>query len=215
MSSNASKATWPATLGLVLVIITSIALLVGLGVFGVSLLGSMATKPQRPEPVATATPTSPAGSVDAAAQSPGAAPATPATAGAAPNADPAVAALLEKGKQTYMLCAACHGPEGKAVVPNMAPNLAGSAYVNGPSERLAMIVLNGIQFPGTYLGQMISWKAQLSDEDIAAVLSYVRSNFGNSAPAITPDMIKAARDKHGPRNNPYSRAELDQVTSNL
>jgi mono/diheme cytochrome c family protein len=171
----------------------------------------MGTAPQQ----AQAEPAAPSGPVDAASPAAAAAPAAPATASAAPKADPAVVALLETGKQTYMLCAACHGPEGKAVVPNMAPNLAGSAYVNGPSERLSMIVLNGIQFPGTYLGQMIAWKAQLSDEQIAGVLSYIRSNFGNTAPAITPDMIKAAREKHGPRNNPYSRAELDQVTANL
>jgi len=129
--------------------------------------------------------------------------------------DPALAALLAKGQETYALCAACHGPDGKALVPNMAPNLAGSVYVNGPSERLGMLVLNGIQFPGTYLGQMIPWKAQLSDEQIAGVLTYIRANFGNSAPPITPEMILAARTKHGSRDTPYSRAELDAADTNL
>jgi mono/diheme cytochrome c family protein len=213
MSSHDSNATWPGKLGLGLAIITAAGLLGALGLFGVNLLGSMLIQPERGESQAAATPAVPA--APAVVGKAPAAPATPAAAPAAEKTDPALAALMETGKQTFMLCAACHGTEGKAVVPNMAPNLAGSAYVNGPSERLAMIVLNGIQYPGQYLGQMISWKAQLSDEQIAGVLTYIRSNFGNSAPAITPDKIKAAREKHGARNTPYPRAELDQVTANL
>lgn len=78
-----------------------------------------------------------------------------------------------------------------------------------------MIVLNGIQPSGKFLGQMVSWKAQFSDEQIAGVLTYVRSSFGNSAPPITAEMIKGARAKHGPRNTPYPRTELDQVVTEL
>jgi len=208
MSSTAPKSKWPAQLGLVLVWITSISLLGGFGVFATALLGSMGYQPKPGEPVVNSS------------SAPGATPAigtaAPAPAAAAvTSSDPAVVALMETGKQTFMLCAACHGPEGKAIVPNMAPNLAGSAYVNGPSERLGMIVLNGIQFPGKYLGQMIAWKAQFTDEQIAGVLTYIRANFGNSAPPITPAMIKSARDKHGARNTPYSRAELDLVLTDL
>lgn len=219
MSSNASKSSFAATLGLILVWITTVVLLIGLGGFAIQCLGGMMSHPQEAgSPVATGSPSapkSPAGPSETAAQVPGGGTTAPATAGAAPNADPAVAALLATGKQTFQLCAACHGPDGKALVPNMAPNLAGSAYINGPSERLAMIVLNGIQYPGKYLGQMISWKAQFTDEQIAGVLTYVRSNFGNSAPPITPAMIKGAREKHGSRNTPYSRTELDQVLTDL
>jgi mono/diheme cytochrome c family protein len=203
MSSTAPKSSFAATLGLILVLITSAFLLTGMGVFSVQLLAGILVPP----------PEQPSAEPAAAPATPGAAAAP--VAAAAPAVDPAVAALLAAGKETFQLCAACHGPEGKAIVPNMAPNLAGSAYVNGPSERLSMLVLNGIQFPGTYMGQMISWKATLTDEQIAGVLTYVRASFGNSASPITPAMIKGAREKHGPRNTPYSRAELDQVVTDL
>jgi mono/diheme cytochrome c family protein len=200
MSSTAPKSSFAATLGLILVLITSAFLLIGMGVFSVQLLvGILVPPPEQEQP--SVPPVVPPGT-------PGV-PTTPAP------VDPAVTALLAAGKETFQLCAACHGSEGKAIVPNMAPNLAGSAYVNGPSERLSMLVLNGIQYPGTYLGQMISWKASLTDDQIAGVLTYVRASFGNSAPPITAAMIKGARDKHGPRNTPYSRAELDQVVADL
>jgi len=204
MSSTAPKSSFAATLGLILVLITSAFLLIGMGVFSVQLLvGILVPPPEQP----SAAPTAIAATTPASNGAPAAA--------AAPAVDPAVTALLAAGKETFQLCAACHGSEGKAIVPNMAPNLAGSAYVNGPSERLSMLVLNGIQYPGTYLGQMISWKASLTDDQIAGVLTYVRASFGNSAPPITAAMIKGAREKHGPRNTPYSRAELDQVVADL
>jgi mono/diheme cytochrome c family protein len=210
MSSHDGKATWPAKLGLGLALITTAILLVILGMFGVNLLGALLVPPDQPVAAAPATPAAPAAAAPASqtsvAEKAPAAPAPP---------DPAVAALLKTGAEVYIGCSACHGPQGKAVVANMAPNLAGSAYVNGPSERLAMIVLNGIQYPGPYLGQMISWKAQFTDEQIAGVLTYIRSNFGNSAPPVTVDQIKGARLKHGPRDTPFSRAELDKVTTNL
>ena len=210
MSSSPSKSSFAATLGLILVLITALFLLIGLGGFSLQLLAAMLSTPKEvPKTIATAAPSASAANVQGGGTT------APAPAGAAPNADPAVAALLKVGKETFLTCSACHGPEGKAIVPNMAPNLAGSAYVNGPSERLAMIVLNGIQPSGKFLGQMVSCKAQFSDEQIAGVLTYVRSSFGNSAPPITAEMIKGARAKHGPRNTPYPRTELDQVVTEL
>ncbi len=183
-----------------------LVLFVFLGIFGTKLIKEMLFAPV--EEVAVATPAL------SAPASPGG-PASPGTLASSAETDPALAALLKTGQETYVLCLACHGPDGKAIVPNMAPNLAGSANVNGPSERLAMLVLNGIQFPGTYFGQMIAWKAQLSDEQIAGVLTYIRSNFGNSAPPITPGMIASARARHGNRDSPYSRAELEAATGSL
>ena len=62
----------------------------------------------------------------------------------------------------------------------------------------------------TYNGVMSSWK-QLSDQEIADALSYVRSSWGNSAGAVTPDEVKSVRDKTTGRAGAYEEAELQQA----
>ena len=80
------------------------------------------------------------------------------------------------------------------------------------------LVLDGIQGPITVKGQsfnnaMPPWKDLLKDEDIAAALTYVRSNkgWGNSASAVTPDQVKAVRAKMAGRSIPWSPDELLKV----
>jgi mono/diheme cytochrome c family protein len=53
--------------------------------------------------------------------------------------------------------------------------------------------------------------AALSDEDLAAVLSYIRQSWGNKASAITPDQVKAIRAQVGNRSQPWTAEELDKV----
>ncbi|MEO0444834.1 MAG: cytochrome c [Verrucomicrobiota bacterium] len=129
--------------------------------------------------------------------------------------DPAIAHLQEVGKGVYMQCAACHGPEGKSLVPNMAPNLAGSEVVNGSTEALAAILLNGIQQEGRFLGAMVGWKAMLSDEQIAGVLTYIRANFGNESAPITEGMLATAREKYAGVNTPMLRGDLVAIQDDL
>jgi len=52
-------------------------------------------------------------------------------------------------------------------------------------------------------------EAMFTDEKIAAVMTYTRANFGNSAPAVSPDVVKAARAKFASRKAPCTQAELD------
>jgi quinoprotein glucose dehydrogenase len=114
------------------------------------------------------------------------------------NVDPAVMAA---GKQGFMLCMACHGPnaEGTAI----APPLAKSNWVNGPAENLIRIQLRGLNGPITVSGKAFALpvpmppQAQQTDEQIAAVLTYVRNSFGNSASAVTPEQVKALRGEVG------------------
>jgi len=108
------------------------------------------------------------------------------------NIDPAV---MELGKNQYILCAACHGPTG-AGVPNLAPPLAKSEWVTGPVENLIGIQLRGLTGPITVAGKefnlpvpMAAMGAGQPDENIAAVLTYIRNSFGNSAPAVTANMV--------------------------
>ena len=103
----------------------------------------------------------------------------------APAAAP-VAAAVPQGQ--YAVCQTCHQADGNGV-PNAFPPLAGSEIATGPSEVPIAIVLHGLQGPltvhgTTYNGQMAAW-GQFSDDDIAATLTYVRSSWGNAAPAVT------------------------------
>ena len=106
--------------------------------------------------------------------------------------DPAV---MELGKAQYNLCLGCHGPTGQGM-PNVGPPLAKSEWVAGPVENLIGIQLRGLQGAITVNGQdyqfaapMVAMGAGQPDENIAAVLTYIRNSFGNSASAVTPEMV--------------------------
>lgn len=96
--------------------------------------------------------------------------------------------LMAKGKEIYGACAACHGAQGEGV-PNVFPPIAGSAVATGPVAQHLEVVMNGRD--GT---AMQAFKGQLSDTEIAAVVTYQRNSFGNSAgDAVQPADVKALR----------------------
>lgn len=136
-------------------------------------------------------------------------------AGAAAGATsaPVELTLAQKGERVFKQnCVACHGAGG-AGQPGVFPTLIGTTWVNGSEKRLAGILLHGLMGPldinGTiYNGAMPAWGAQLSDEQIAAVTSYIRSSWGNNAPEITPEQIAAARDLFADRTSPWTAEEL-------
>ncbi len=136
-----------------------------------------------------------------------------------PNADATAAAGATAdaggpGKAIYgRICAACHLGSGKGVPANNIPPLAGSALAQGDSRVPIMIVLHGFRGPiergGLQInGQMAAWKDQMSDQEIADVLTYVRSAFGNTGTAVTADEVKAVREETASRLTPYTEAEL-------
>lgn len=110
-------------------------------------------------------------------------------------------AFLKAGQQQFLLCAACHGQAGEGTA--IAPPLAGSEWINGPVENLIRIQLRGLQGAIKVKGQDYNLAggmaplAYQSDDQIAAVLSYVRHSFGNSASAVTPAEVKALRGEVG------------------
>jgi cytochrome c oxidase subunit II len=112
---------------------------------------------------------------------------------AAPGADGASAAagaaapVAASGSDLYAAnCAACHQPTG-AGLPPAFPALAGSSLVVGDAAGLIEVLLKGR--PGTAMAAF----AHLPDADIAAIATHVRSSWGNSAAAVTPDAVAAAR----------------------
>lgn len=95
--------------------------------------------------------------------------------------------LLTKGKQVYQQCGACHGPNGEGV--GQFPKLAGGKIATGPLPAHIDIVMKGK--PGT---AMQAFGSQLSDADIAAVVTYERNAFGNTTgDVVQPSQIKALR----------------------
>lgn len=127
----------------------------------------------------------------------------------------ASAALLtaaEDGAQVYnTLCVACHGPDGKGL--NGLPPLVGSEWPKGPAERSIKIVLNGMTGPVEVAGKaynidMPPQGAVLSDEKIAAALTYVRDKFAAGAGAVTPAQVAAVRAQTAKRTTPWTAAEL-------
>ena len=117
----------------------------------------------------------------------------------------------EDGAQVYnSLCAACHGADGKGL--NGLPPLVGSDWPKGPAERAIKIVLNGLSGPvevagKTYNIDMPPQGAVLSDEKIAAALTYVRKSFAASGP-VSVDQVRAVRAATAARTTPWTAAEL-------
>ena len=106
-------------------------------------------------------------------------------------------------------CVACHQPSGMGK-EGTAPPLAGSEWVlSGDPARIAHVVLNGLTGPITVKGKewnltMVPWKDVYSDKQLAAALTYVRSEWGNNARPVKPEEVAAARkDIHpGPMTAP-------------
>jgi len=126
------------------------------------------------------------------------------------------------GKSAFnQVCITCHQATGQGV-PGIYPPLAGSEWVNGPSARVIRIVLYGLKgevhveghdfnaaaMPvfGQVSGSAYNW----SDEKIAAVLTYVRQEWGNKAAPISADDVAAARKATGDRKE-ESEAELEAI----
>jgi nitrite reductase (NO-forming) len=105
---------------------------------------------------------------------------------------------LELGASTYArICAACHQPQGQGM-PGTFPPLAKSDYLaSAPSDKIVGHLVHGLQGPLTVNGMQFNGvmppMAFLTNEEIAGVLSYVRSSWGNAAGAIKPDLVERVR----------------------
>lgn len=124
--------------------------------------------------------------------------------------------LAAAGKVVFQTaCAACHGPDGTGIKAGpmlMAPSLVGSELLlHEDSDVPSLIILKGIQKQGAeYLGMMAALGAALDDQKIAAVLTYLRTDLGNSGTPITVKEVADAREKFADAAFPAGipRAEL-------
>jgi mono/diheme cytochrome c family protein len=103
----------------------------------------------------------------------------------------------DPGKIVYMqFCLSCHMENGEGV-PGLYPPLSQTKYVLGDKEWLIKNILLGQQGPivvkGEHYNNIMTKLDFLRDKQIAEVLTYVRSNFGNNASAVTEEEVRAVR----------------------
>ena len=115
--------------------------------------------------------------------------------------------VYDLGKAVYHRdahCVVCHQPNGQGL-PNMYPPLEKSNWIDGDDDRMIKIALkgmwgavevNGKKFDPATGGvpPMVGFASLLNDEELAAVLSYVKQSFGNNGTFITPDQVKRVRE---------------------
>jgi mono/diheme cytochrome c family protein len=113
-------------------------------------------------------------------------------------------------------CVACHQAGGTGT-PGMFPPLAGSEWVNTDGhQRIIRIVLNGLSGPievagAQYNNVMVPWRDTLKDDEIAAVLTFVRSEWGNKGDAVPVEEVIAVRKATESRGAPWTADEIKQV----
>jgi|GEM_PF-796158 len=136
---------------------------------------------------------------------------------AAPAVDPK---MIETGKAVYaQTCVACHQPTGLGV-PGAFPPLKDSDWVMAEDpERLIRVLLHGLMGPIEvngipYSSAMPGQGMTLKDEQIAAVLSYIRHEWGHGASPVDAETVKAVREIEGARVTPWTFEELKKFPTN-
>ena len=126
-------------------------------------------------------------------------------------ARPAEQSLAEFGKRLYSNCMSCHQSNGRGLPP-VYPPLRGSEIVHGDPEVLVKIVMHGLEGPikvdGQTYNQVMPAAPLRTDEEIAAVLGYVRSAWGNTGDAIDVALVAKVREETKGRNRPFTSKEL-------
>jgi mono/diheme cytochrome c family protein len=106
---------------------------------------------------------------------------------------------LAAGSKLYnTYCASCHQQNGKGDGTRFPP-LAESEWVNGDKKRLIQVILNGLSGPVTVKGvgynEIMPPHSYLKDSEIAQILTYVRSSFGNKSGFVSPNEVSRYRAK--------------------
>jgi alcohol dehydrogenase (quinone), cytochrome c subunit len=116
------------------------------------------------------------------------------------------ATSLDAGGKVYNgYCLTCHGADGKGQVPFLPPLAGNPVVMDNDASSLINLVLNGAQTvvakgaPDSY--RMPQYRVQLTDEEIASVVSFVRNAWGNGAPAVTADAVKKLRPVTDPSSD--------------
>jgi putative membrane-bound dehydrogenase-like protein len=116
---------------------------------------------------------------------------------------PAAPPPLAAGRDAFIThCAPCHQTDGAGLDRLGAP-LRDSALVLGPDDRLIRLVLHGLQ------GELqMPAMGTLDDDQLAGVLTYIRTAWGHAAPAVSPEAVARVRQQTKARTRPWTKAEL-------
>lgn len=120
----------------------------------------------------------------------------------------------QDGGQLYTLyCSACHGADGKGAANGTFPPLAMSPYIAGEPDRAIKIILHGLAGPINVLGKTYNLEmppqgAAMPDDQIAAVLTHVRSSWGNKESPVSADTVKKIRAATASRTEHWTAPEL-------
>jgi mono/diheme cytochrome c family protein/glucose/arabinose dehydrogenase len=122
------------------------------------------------------------------------------------------------GRKHYLAtCAGCHGTDG-AGMKRMAPPLAGSDWVLGNEKRLVLLILHGLEGPVDVAGKkydapdilpVMPSHSTMDDGAIRAVMTYIRNEWGNSAPPISGRLVGKTRHTSQGRVQPWTPNELN------
>ncbi|HEX2838062.1 MAG TPA: cytochrome c [Phycisphaerales bacterium] len=121
-------------------------------------------------------------------------------------------AQYAKGQQLFLgVCTLCHMEQGEGQ-PGMVPTLHGAPIATGDVGAFARILLHGMEGPVvvkgvTYNGIMPPATFD-SDEDLAAVMTFVRNSWGNAAGPVTPEQVTKVKQDTAGRKKPWTAAEL-------
>lgn len=125
--------------------------------------------------------------------------------------------LFELGKQKFQTCSACHGQNGQGI-RGVAPSLIGSEWVTGTDPAaLIRIVLDGFDKGdnnqnGNVAGVMPTHRF-MTDEEVAAVLTYIRKSWENEASSVAPEKVADIRSITKDRNKEWTPKELKNLSN--
>lgn len=121
------------------------------------------------------------------------------------------------GRKAYLTyCTGCHGANGNGV-KRFAPPLTESEWVTGDESRLALILLHGLEGPLTVKGKhydvpdilpVMPSHSTLNDEDIANIMTYIRNEWGHSAPPVSRRTVGMLRVRSQGKIQPWTAPEL-------
>ncbi|MEX2641384.1 MAG: PVC-type heme-binding CxxCH protein [Balneolales bacterium] len=122
--------------------------------------------------------------------------------------------LFDNGRQLFRTCSTCHGPEGKGI-GGIGTTLAGSEWVQGDMDALVRIVLNGFSGGAAERGEdvpgVMPAHNYISDEDLAAILTFLRQSWENDASPVGPEVIARIREEDGDRRTTWTPSKLREL----
>jgi mono/diheme cytochrome c family protein len=131
---------------------------------------------------------------------------------------PALAAFINRGAKVYSKCNGCHGANGRGDGANY-PSLVDSEWVVGDDQKLAMIILNGLQGPTSTgkvygAGIMPAQGAGMTAGDLAGLMTYVRNSFGNATGDVTTiEIAQAALDISNQRERAGQPVTAEEIAA--